>query len=66
MKHWIRSASACGVACAFLALAGCSSSTAEAPQIEGKTPADFREDMDKKISHPLGEPPPKPKRGGRR
>jgi hypothetical protein len=59
----VRFASACGVAFAMLALAGCSSSTPEAPQIEGKTPADYRDEMDKKISRPLGDPPPKGKKG---
>lgn len=57
MIRWIRFASACAVAVVALAAAGCSSST-EAPQIEGKSPAEYREEMDDKISHPLGDPPP--------
>lgn len=60
----IRFASVCGIGLAMLAIAGCSSSTPEAPQIEGKSPADYREEMDKKISRPLGDPPPKGKKGG--
>jgi hypothetical protein len=37
--------------------------------IEGKAPADYREEMEKKISRPLGDPPvksPGPKAQGRR
>jgi hypothetical protein len=68
VKRWIRFASAYAVAAAALAAAGCSSST-ETPQIEGKSPAEYREEMDNKISHPLGEPPPptsKKRSSGRR
>jgi len=66
--RWIRFASACAVVVAALAAAGCSSSPEE-PKIEGKTPAEYREEMDDKISHPLGDPPPptsKKKSSGRR
>jgi hypothetical protein len=69
VKRWIRFASACAVAVAALGAAGCSSSPAEAPQIEGKSPAEYREEMDQKISHPLGDPPPptsKKRSSGRR
>src|ERR1700730_17045475 len=53
---------ACGFSLCVLCLAGCSEPVPATPTIEGKTPAEFREDMDKKISRPLGDPPaPVPK-----
>ena len=55
----LRLAFASGLFFGSLALAGCSGAPPEPPMIEGQTPADFREDMEKKLTHPLGDPPAK-------
>ena len=60
MSRTLRPIVVSGLLLALGASPGCSDSgTAETPQIEGKTPADFRESAEKALSRPLGEPPAK-------